>query len=66
MGAGEPILNLVGVFSIFGALLGIVLTALFVIGMAERGDKTILRMGYDSAAVLVCYSAGLIVLFSLR
>lgn len=66
VGAGEPILNQVGAFSIFGALLGIVLTALFVIGMAERGDKTILRMGYDSAAVLVCYSAGLIVLFSLR
>jgi cation:H+ antiporter len=66
VGVGDPILNQVGAFSIFGALLGIVLTAFFVIGMAERGDKTILRMGYDSAAVLVCYSAGLIVLFSLR
>lgn len=66
VGAGEPILNQAGTFSIFGALLGIALTVFFVIGMAERGDKTILRMGYDSVAVLLCYSAGLIVLFSLR
>jgi cation:H+ antiporter len=66
VGTGEPILNQAGAFSIFGALLGIVLTVLFVIGMAERGDKTILSMGLDSAAVLVCYSAGLIVLFFLR
>jgi cation:H+ antiporter len=63
---GEPVLNQVGTFSVFGALLGIALTVLFVIGMAERGDKTILRMGFDSAAVLICYFAGLIVLFFLR
>jgi cation:H+ antiporter len=65
-GTGEPILNQTGTFSLFGALLGIALTALFVIGMAERGDKTVFRMGLDSAAVLVCYSAGLIVLYFLR
>lgn len=65
-GTEEPILNQTGAFGVFGALLGIALTALFVIGMAERGDKTILRMGVDSAAVLVCYFAGLVVLFFLR
>ncbi|MDN5880976.1 MAG: hypothetical protein L0H75_09390 [Nitrosospira sp.] len=66
VGAGEPILSQAGAFSVFGALLGIALTALFVIGMAERDDKTILHMGIDSAAVLVCYFAGLIILFFLR
>ncbi len=34
--------------------------------MAERGDKTVFRMGLDSVAVLVCYFAGLVVLFFLR
>lgn len=64
--SGEPVLNQVGTFATFGALLGIALTALFVIGMAERGDKTVWRMGLDSAAVLVCYALGLGVLFFLR
>src|SRR5687768_15381128 len=36
------------------------------VGMAERGDQTILRMGLDSVAVLVCYFAGLLVLYFLR
>ncbi|SFO01393.1 cation:H+ antiporter [Nitrosospira briensis] len=66
IGTGEPILNQTGTFGVFGALLGIALTALYIIGMAERGDQTILRMGLDSAAVLVCYFAGLIVLYFLR
>lgn len=63
---GEPILNQAGAFASFGALLGIAVTSLFVIGMAERGDKTVLRMGLDSAAVLVCYGAGLVIMFFLR
>ena len=63
---GEPILAQAGTFDAFGALLGIAVTALFVIGMAERGDKTVLRMGLDSLAVLICYGAGLVVLFFLR
>ena len=63
---GEPVLSQAGTFDAFGALLGIALTALFVIGMAERGDKTVFRMGLDSIAVLICYAAGLVVLFFLR
>ncbi len=63
---GEPVLSQAGTFDAFGALLGIAVTALFVIGMAERGDKTVFRMGLDSVAVLVCYFAGLVVLFFLR
>ncbi|MCD7058661.1 sodium:calcium antiporter [Pelagibacterium xiamenense] len=63
---GEPVLNSVGPFAAFGALLGIGLTALFLIGMAERADKTVLRMGFDSVAVFICYGAGLVVLYFLR
>ena len=41
------------------ALLGILLTMLVLIGLLERRNKAMLRMGYDSIAVLVAYSAGL-------
>ncbi|MEQ9637783.1 MAG: sodium:calcium antiporter [Devosia marina] len=63
---GEPVLSQAGTFDTFGALLGIAVTTLFVIGMAERRDKTVFRMGLDSLAVLLCYAAGLVVLFFLR
>jgi cation:H+ antiporter len=63
---GEPVLSQADTFTIFGALLGVAVTALFVIGMAEREDKTVLRMGLDSAAVFLCYTAGLAVMFFLR
>ncbi|GHA38710.1 hypothetical protein GCM10007989_38070 [Devosia pacifica] len=63
---GEPVLSQAGTFGAFGALLGIAVTTLFVIGMAERRDKTVFRMGLDSLAVLICYAVGLVVLFFLR
>ncbi|GHA36087.1 hypothetical protein GCM10007989_35190 [Devosia pacifica] len=63
---GEPILSQADSFAAFGALLGIAVTALFMIGMAERADKTVLRLGLDSLAVLLCYCAGLVILFFLR
>src|SRR5687767_12747795 len=46
----------------FGALLAVVLTAIYLVGMIERRDRTILRMGYDSFAVLGVYLAGVAVL----
>lgn len=63
---GEPVLNQVGRFSLFGALLCIVLTGIFLAGIAERRDRTILRMGTDSALVLIAYIGGLVLLYSLR
>ncbi|WP_137392237.1 sodium:calcium antiporter [Rhodoligotrophos defluvii] len=63
---GDPVLGGAGPFAAFGALLGIAVTTLFVIGLAERGDKTIARIGLDSAAVVVTYVAGLIILYFLR
>lgn len=63
---GDPVLGQVDTFAAFGALVGIALTALFVIGMAERRDKTVARIGLDSAAVLVVYAASLVILYFLR
>ncbi|WP_187830196.1 hypothetical protein [Siccirubricoccus phaeus] len=63
---GEPVLMQVGAFSAFGALLGIVLTVIFMAGVIERRDRTIPCMGWDSLAALVCYGLGVAVLWSLR
>lgn len=63
---GGPVLNEVGTFSVFAALLGIVLTTFYVIGMIERRDRMIFRIGYDSLAVVVCYGVGLVLLYNLR
>lgn len=63
---GPPVLDRVGEFSIIGALLGVAVTGIFLIGIIERRDRTIGRMGVDSAAVLVTYAGGLVLLFSMR
>lgn len=64
--AGEPVLNRVGEFSAVGALLGVAVTGLFLMGLAERRDRTIWRMGVDSFLVLVVYLGGLVLLYSIR
>ncbi|PEQ13643.1 hypothetical protein B2G71_04765 [Novosphingobium sp. PC22D] len=45
--------------SMTAALIGILLTAIFLVGLIERRDKAFLRMGYDSLAVLIVYIAGM-------
>lgn len=63
---GPPVLSEVGPFAAVGALIAIVLTALFLAGMIERRDRTVLRMGWDSLAAVAAYVAGLSVLYQLR
>jgi cation:H+ antiporter len=63
---GPPVLAEVGAFAGFGALLAIVLTALYLAGMIERRDRTVLRMGFDSLAALGIYAGGLALLYQLR
>jgi cation:H+ antiporter len=63
---GEPVLVAAGPFAAFGALLAVVLTAIFLVGMLERRDRTVMRMGVDSLAALACYAAGVVVLYQLR
>lgn len=63
---GEPVIGRLGSFPIFGALLAVVLTALFQAGLAERRDKSIMRMGHDSLLVLIVYAGGVVLLYTLR
>lgn len=63
---GGPVLVAAGRFAAFGALLALVLTAIFLVGMIERRDRTVLRMGIDSLAAFPVYVAGVIVLYTLR
>jgi cation:H+ antiporter len=63
---GKPVLVEAGPFAAFAALLALVLTAIYLVGLLERRDRTLLRMGYDSIAVLAIYAAGLAALYQLR
>ena len=55
---GAPVLTLAGTFEMSAAMLALLLTGIFVIGLIERRDRTLLRMGEDSIAVIVLYLAG--------
>ena len=61
-----PILATVDRSAMFTVTAGIVVTAVYVIGLIEQRDKAVLRMGYDSLAVLALYLGHLLVLFRLR
>ncbi|MGE0232869.1 MAG: sodium:calcium antiporter [Flavobacteriaceae bacterium] len=63
---GDPVANRMDSFAIFGALLAIVLTAIFMIGLAERRDRSFARMGYDSILVAIAYLGGVAILYTLR
>lgn len=63
---GGPALNEVGTFSLVASLLGAFLAAIFLVGLIERRDRTVGRMGVDSLFVLVGYAGGLVVLYQLR
>lgn len=66
MSPGEAVLSTVGRFSSFAVLLAIAVTALFVVGLAERRDRTVLRLGIDSIAVVAVYIGGVAILYTLR
>ncbi len=63
---GKPVLNEVSKFSLVASLLGATLTTIYLIGLIERRNRTIGRMGIDSFVTLVVYFAGLFVLYRLR
>lgn len=63
---GGPVLVETGRFASFGALLALVLTGMFLVGMIERRDRTVGRLGIDSIAALLVYAAGLAVFYALR
>lgn len=61
-----PILAAVDRSAMFAAAAGIVVTAVYVMGLIERRDRQVLRLGLDSAAVLVLYVVTLGMTFTLR
>jgi Ca2+/Na+ antiporter len=46
--------------------MGIVMTGVYLAGLIERRNRTILRMGVESAIVLVLYVVSLFILYQLR
>ncbi|RVT90501.1 sodium:calcium antiporter [Sphingomonas crocodyli] len=52
-----------GRFEMISALLGAILTGIFLVGLLEHRNRTILRMGYDSAAVLLVFCGGVTLLW---
>lgn len=64
--AGGPIINELGRFEIVSALLGLVLIGVFLVGLLERRDATIIKMGYDSFAVILLFVCGAGALYALR
>lgn len=63
---GGPLLRELDRSATFAAAIGVVVTAIFLVGLLERRDRTVLRMGLDSVAVLVVYIVGLAGLYRLR
>lgn len=57
--SAEPVLRSSGTFEMLGALLGLFLTGIFIVGLLERRDRSVFRMGYDSLAVIALYLAGI-------
>jgi cation:H+ antiporter len=58
-----PILTAVDPAATFTVAMGIVVTSAYLIGLVERRDQVILRMGIDSVAVLIFYVGSLFVLY---
>lgn len=63
---GGPVLAAQDGFAAFAAVLGIVVTLMYVAGLIERRDRSHLRLGADSWAVLLVYLGGAVALFTLR
>jgi cation:H+ antiporter len=51
---------------IFVALVGAAMTCVYVLGILERADRTVLGIGWDSALALVLYVGGMAVLYTMR
>jgi cation:H+ antiporter len=63
---GPAVLNEVGLFTAFGAILGIAVTAVYLVGLLERRQRVVLGMGVDSLLVLLTYLGGVAVLYGMR
>lgn len=63
---GPAVLSQAGNFSLLAALLCILMSTVYLIGLVERSNRTIARFGVDSLVILVIYAGGMLLLFQLR
>lgn len=63
---GGPVLGQVGAFAAFAALLGAIMTLVYIAGLAERRNRAVVGLGIDSWAVIAIFIVGVAVLYSLR
>jgi cation:H+ antiporter len=63
---GGPVVNELGPFETVSALLGAVLIGILLVGLLERRDTAVMRMGCDSLAVILLFFGGLGLLATLR
>lgn len=61
-----PVINELGAFETVSALLGATLTGVFLVGLLEHRNPTVIRMGYDSLAVMLLFSGGLVLLYMVQ
>jgi len=59
---GEPVLASAGIFEALGALLALLMTGCFTVGLLERKDRTVWRMGYDAVVSLLLFCGGMLVM----
>lgn len=64
--SGGPVVNELGRFEAVSALLGLVLIGVFLVGLLERRNPTVMRMGYDSLAVILLFAGGVGLLYAVR
>lgn len=64
--SGGPVVNELGRFETISALLGAMLTGIFMIGLLEQRNPRVMRMGYDSLAVMVLFGCGVAILSFIR
>ena len=63
---GGPILQALDRSALFAGAMGVVVTSIYLLGLLERRDRTVLGMGIDSLGVLSVYVIGVVVLYFLR
>lgn len=62
---GGPVINELGDFEVVSSLLGATLIGVFLVGLLERRDPTVIKMGWDSLAVMAIFAGGLVLLYSI-
>jgi cation:H+ antiporter len=60
--SGSPVLSAAGRFEAIAALLALLMTGAFIVGLLERADRILFRLGWDSLASLTLYLGGIAIL----